>query len=127
MHNASFWRRYFESMFKSHLERTLQVLEQRLLPTFDGIEAEATTLQEKTYNGLTSMPIDPEVVDESMLVQTKERYRVFHTPCFTAVLASGINGRTSASVITASRNCDLQQLLQPARFKQAWRWFAPDN
>jgi hypothetical protein len=31
MHNASFWSRYFQSTFKSHLERTLQVVEQRLL------------------------------------------------------------------------------------------------
>jgi hypothetical protein len=64
MHNASFWRRYFQSMFTPHLERTLQVLEQRLLPTFEGIEAEATALQDKTYDELTSMPLDPNVVDE---------------------------------------------------------------
>jgi hypothetical protein len=51
MHNASFWRRYFQSMFKPHLERTSQVLDQRLLPTFDGIESEATALQEKTGTG----------------------------------------------------------------------------
>ncbi|MCT7325022.1 hypothetical protein [Ralstonia mojiangensis] len=70
MYNVSFWRRYFQSMFKSHLERTLQVLEQRLLPTFDGIEAEAAALQEKTYNELMSMPLDSDVVDESMLAES---------------------------------------------------------
>ena len=61
MYNASFWRRYFQSMFIPHLERTLQVLEHRLLPTFDGIEAEATALQEKTYSELMSMPLDPDL------------------------------------------------------------------
>lgn len=69
LHNATFWRGYFQRMFKSHLERTLEALEHRLLPTFDGIEAEATALQEKTYNDMMSMPLDPDVVDESMLAE----------------------------------------------------------
>lgn len=69
LHNASFWHRYFQSMFQPHLERMLDVLEQRLLPTFDRIEAEATALQEKTYNDLVSMPLDPDTVDESMLAE----------------------------------------------------------
>lgn len=69
MHNALFWRRYFQSMFRPHLERTLQVLDQRLLPTFDGIESEATALQEKTYNDMMSMPFDPDMTDESMLAE----------------------------------------------------------
>jgi len=69
MHNANFWRRYFGTSFKPHLERTLQVLEQRLLPSFDGIDAEATALQEQTYQELVSMPIDHDVADESMLAQ----------------------------------------------------------
>lgn len=64
LHNATFWRGYFQSMFKPHLERTLEVLENRLLPTFDGIEAEATALQEKTYNDLISTPFDPDRIDE---------------------------------------------------------------
>jgi hypothetical protein len=67
MHSASFWRRYFPSMFKPHLEHMLQVLDQRLLPTFDRIESEATALQEKTYNDMMSMPFGPDVTDESML------------------------------------------------------------
>jgi hypothetical protein len=50
LHNATFWRDYFQRMFKSHLERMLEVLEHRLLPTFNDIEAEATAFQEKTYN-----------------------------------------------------------------------------
>jgi len=69
LHNATFWRRYFNSMFKPHLERTLDVFGQRLLPTFDGIEAEATVLQEKTYLELVSSPFDPDTVDESMLAE----------------------------------------------------------
>ncbi|KVQ20301.1 hypothetical protein [Burkholderia cepacia] len=67
LHNATFWRGYFQRMFKPHLERMLEVLEHRLLPTFDGIEAEATALQETTYNDLISMPFDPDRVDESDL------------------------------------------------------------
>ncbi|MGC8210074.1 hypothetical protein [Ralstonia pseudosolanacearum] len=69
LHSATFWRRYFNSMFKPHLERTLDVLKQRLLPTFDGIEAEATALQEKTYLELVSSPFDPDTMDESMLAE----------------------------------------------------------
>ncbi|WP_250454482.1 hypothetical protein [Caballeronia sp. ATUFL_M2_KS44] len=69
MYNALFWRPYFQRVFKSHLERTLQVLEQRLLPTFDGIEAEATALEEKTYSDLVAMPFDPDFVDESMVAE----------------------------------------------------------
>ncbi|MGE8451064.1 MAG: hypothetical protein ACN6OP_10690 [Pseudomonadales bacterium] len=91
MHNASFWRRYFQSMFKSHLERTLQVLEQRLLPTFDGIEAEATALQEKTYNELVSMPLDPDVVDESMLAESAFEAGYAHYSGMEAVRQSLVN------------------------------------
>lgn len=66
MHNAKFWRRYFGTTFKPHLERTLQVLEQRLLPSFDGIEAEATALREQTYQELLSTPIEHDAADGSM-------------------------------------------------------------
>ncbi|MCO1351643.1 hypothetical protein [Burkholderia vietnamiensis] len=69
MHNANFWRGYFRTSFKPHLERTLQVLEERLLPSFDGIEAEATALREQTYQDLVSMPIEHDAADESMLAQ----------------------------------------------------------
>ncbi|MCW3609148.1 hypothetical protein [Burkholderia cenocepacia] len=69
MHNANFWRGYFRTTFKPHLERTLQVLEKRLLPSFDGIEAEATALQEQTFLDLVSRPIDHDMADESMLAQ----------------------------------------------------------
>ncbi|PRH42086.1 hypothetical protein C6T65_12075 [Burkholderia vietnamiensis] len=69
MHNANFWRGYFRTTFKPHLERTLEVLETRLLPSFDGIEAEATAIQEQTFRDLVSRPIDHDVADESMLAQ----------------------------------------------------------
>lgn len=91
MHNASFWRRYFQSMFKPHLERTLQVLECRLLPTFDGIEAEATAVQERTYNELMSMPLDPDVVDESMLAESAFEAGYAHYSGMEAVRQSLVN------------------------------------
>ncbi|KVE23450.1 hypothetical protein WS67_22415 [Burkholderia singularis] len=69
MHNANFWRSYFRTTFKPHLERTLQVLEMRLLPSFDGIEAEATAVQEQTFRDPVSRPIDHDMADESMLAQ----------------------------------------------------------
>lgn len=70
MHNALFWRRYFRNVFVPHLERILQVLEQRLLPTFDGLEEEATAIQEKTYQELISMPSNPDEAEESMLAES---------------------------------------------------------
>jgi len=70
MHNALFWRRYFRNVFVPHLERILQVLELRLLPTFDGLEEEATAIQEKTYQELVSMLFNPDEVDESMLAES---------------------------------------------------------
>jgi hypothetical protein len=91
MYNALFWRRYFQSMFKSHLERILQVLEQRLLPTFDEIEAEATALQEKTYNELMSMPFDPDVVDEAMLAESAFEAGYAHYSGMEAVRQSLVN------------------------------------
>ena len=91
MHNAIFWRRYFRSIFKSHLERTLQVFEQRLLPTFDGIEDEATALQEKTYNELMSMPFDPDVVDESTLAESAFEAGYAHYSGMEAVRQSLLN------------------------------------
>ncbi|MPW22237.1 hypothetical protein GCT13_36770 [Paraburkholderia sp. CNPSo 3157] len=45
------------------------MVEQRLLPTFDGIEAEAKALQEKTYLELVSSLFDPDTMDESMLAE----------------------------------------------------------
>lgn len=91
MHNALFWRGYFQRMFKPHLERTLQVVEQRILPTFDGTEAEATALQEKTYNDLTSMPLDPDVVDESMLAEAAFEAGYAHYSGMEAVKQSLVN------------------------------------
>jgi len=90
MHNALFWRSYFQSMFKPHLERTLQVLEQRLLPTFDGIEAEATALQERTWNDLITGPVDPDV-DESMIAEAALETGYDHYTGMHAVRQSLIN------------------------------------
>ncbi len=64
LYNATFWRGFFQSTFEPHLERTLDVLEHRLLPTFSGIDAEVSALPEKTYNDLISAPFDPDRVDE---------------------------------------------------------------
>ncbi|WP_027820662.1 hypothetical protein [Paraburkholderia bannensis] len=69
MHNELFWSGYFRRMFQPHLERTLQVLETRLLPTFDDIEAEAKAIEEKAYADLMSLPLDPDMTDESMLAE----------------------------------------------------------
>jgi hypothetical protein len=60
MHNARFWRGYFKTMFVPHLERTLEALEHRVLPAFDGIDAEATDIQNKTYDELMEHPGDPD-------------------------------------------------------------------
>ncbi|WP_434668014.1 hypothetical protein P5W99_36580 [Paraburkholderia sp. A3BS-1L] len=91
MHNALFWRGYFERMFKPHLERTLQVLEKRLIPTFDGIEAEATAVREKTYEDLMAMPVDPDMTDESMLADAAFQAGYDHYSGMEAVRQSLIN------------------------------------
>lgn len=91
MHNAKFWRGYFQRMFQPHLQRTLQVLEKRLVPTFDGIEAEATAVQEKTYEDLMSMPVDPDRTDASMLAEAAFEAGYDHYAGMSAVRQSLIN------------------------------------
>lgn len=90
MHNAPFWRRYFDSSFKPHLERMLQTLERRILPAFDGIEDEATALQEKTWNELMSLQGDPDM-DPSMLADAAFEAGYDHYSGIQAVKQSLIN------------------------------------
>ena len=91
LHNASFWRHYFQKSNQPHLARTLLVLEQRLLPTFDGIDAEAEALEERTYNDLLSMPFDPDSVDESMLAESAFEAGYEHYSGMSAVRQALIN------------------------------------
>lgn len=105
MHNASFWRRHFQSVFRPHLERTVKVLEHRLLPTFDGIEAEATALREKTYNELVSMPLDPDVVDESMLAESAFEAGYAHYSGMEAVRQSLVNSLAPIPLPRGSSSC----------------------
>jgi hypothetical protein len=90
MHNASFWRRYFRGSFQPHLERVLEALEKRILPAFDEIDAEATALQEQTWNDLIAGPYDPDV-DESMLANAAFEAGYDHYAGMEAVRQSLIN------------------------------------
>lgn len=91
MHNAVYWHGYFQRVFQPHLERTLQVLEKRLIPTFDGIEAEATAVQEKTFEDLMSIPVDPDMTDGSMLAEAAFEAGYDHYSGMEAVRQSLIN------------------------------------
>jgi hypothetical protein len=90
MHNAPFWRRYFRSSFQPHLERVLEALEKRVLPAFDDIDAEATALQERTWNDLITGPYDPDV-DESMIANAAFEAGYDHYAGMHAVRQSLIN------------------------------------
>lgn len=61
MHNATFWRGQFKRAFVPHLERLLETVEQRLLPAFDGLSAEADQIQRDTYDELGRLPADPDL------------------------------------------------------------------
>lgn len=68
MFNAQFWGRHFRSSFSPHLSRLLEVLERRLLPTFDVIGQEADSAADAEWERLLHLPGDPDQ-DSSVLAE----------------------------------------------------------
>lgn len=60
MLNHRFWRSHFRRKFVPHLSRLLATMEHRLLPIFDNLEAEATKIQEETYDELMHLHAGPD-------------------------------------------------------------------
>ncbi|UTF51450.1 hypothetical protein NLA06_06055 [Desulfomicrobium sp. ZS1] len=60
MFNAQYWGRHFQQIFGRHLLRMLEVLERRLLPTFDTIDQEAESAANAEWERLMHMPGDPD-------------------------------------------------------------------
>jgi hypothetical protein len=60
MLNAQFWERHFQQIFAPHLSRLLEVLERRLLPTFDAIDQEAEFAANAEWERLIHLPGDPD-------------------------------------------------------------------
>lgn len=56
MHSISFWRDYFQRMYVPHIQRLLEVLEQRVMPAFSSIDSEATAVQQRTLAALEARP-----------------------------------------------------------------------
>jgi len=54
--NHHFWQRVFEKDFAPQLREIVDALDRRVLPGFDGIEAEAQAHSEELWNEITSLP-----------------------------------------------------------------------
>jgi len=52
--NAGFWHNHFRSTLFVELANVIKVLQERILPQFSNISAEATNIQNQTWNELTS-------------------------------------------------------------------------
>jgi hypothetical protein len=65
MHNHNFWGSHFRRVFIPHLQRLLDVLETRFLPTLGNLEAEATEVQDRVFREINESPGD-EYSDPSM-------------------------------------------------------------
>lgn len=60
MFNGQFWACHFQRTFAPHLSRLLEVLEQRLLPTFGTIDKEADAKSNAEWERLMLLPGDPD-------------------------------------------------------------------
>jgi len=58
MHNHQFWANHFQCSFVPHLQRLQRTLEQRLLPAFGDLAAEADQIQEEAFDRFNRMPAD---------------------------------------------------------------------
>jgi hypothetical protein len=58
MFNGNFWGRRFQTTFVPHLLRLVEVLQERLLPTFDAIDNEADARADAEWERAMHMPSD---------------------------------------------------------------------
>ena len=56
MHNYAYWREVFLGKFTSELETFVDILEKRLLPSFDDIEEEARRQSEEAWDAFMASP-----------------------------------------------------------------------
>lgn len=68
MLNHQFWGRHFQRVFAPHLSQLVEVLEQRLLPTFDDLDKEADSKASSEWDRLMHEPGDPDA-DPSVLAE----------------------------------------------------------
>ncbi|HEX9876020.1 MAG TPA: hypothetical protein VGC50_05140 [Gammaproteobacteria bacterium] len=54
--NAHFWRRYFRTQFQPELPALTDVLENRILPSFAGLEQEAEKVSKDAWDAFMAMP-----------------------------------------------------------------------
>src|SRR5437764_3930503 len=59
--NGGFWAAHFREVFVRQVRAFARALEARVLPAFEGIEAEAEQIAEEEYQRLGSMPGDGSV------------------------------------------------------------------